>query len=86
MAIKMAAKPGEVTVIRTTMPLPKVVHAESKPAVDRVIVGRKVVGRPSSGKIRVTLLLDPAVIQRFKATGPGWQARINDALKTAKIP
>lgn len=44
------------------------------------------VGRPSSGKVVVSLRLEPAVVQRFKATGPGWQARINDALKTAKIP
>lgn len=40
-------------------------------------------GRPASGKIRVTLLIDPAVVAKFKATGPGWQARMNDALRKA---
>lgn len=51
---------------------------------EATVVGRK--GRPSSGKIVVSLRLEPAVIQRFKDTGPGWQSRINDALKAAKIP
>ena len=42
-------------------------------------------GRPPSGKVRVTMLLDPAVIAKFKATGDGWQARINDVLMAAKV-
>jgi uncharacterized protein (DUF4415 family) len=37
-------------------------------------------GRPPSGKILVTLRLDPAVVAAFKAGGPGWQSRINDTL------
>jgi hypothetical protein len=43
------------------------------------------VGRPPSGKKTVTLRLDPDVIAKFKATGPGWQAKINDALKAVKV-
>ncbi|MCQ0970676.1 BrnA antitoxin family protein [Paracoccus sp. TK19116] len=27
--------------------------------------------------------LDPEVIDRFKADGPGWQSRMNDALRKA---
>lgn len=42
-------------------------------------------GRPPSGKARVTLLIDPAVVAKFKATGPGWQARMNDVLAAAKV-
>ena len=42
-------------------------------------------GRPPSGKVMFTMRLDPEVIAKFKATGPGWQARINDVLKRAKI-
>lgn len=38
-------------------------------------------GRPPSGKIHVHLRLDPEVVAKFKAGGPGWQARINDKLK-----
>jgi len=29
----------------------------------------------------VTLRLDPKVVAHFRATGPGWQGRINEALK-----
>jgi uncharacterized protein (DUF4415 family) len=29
----------------------------------------------------VTLRLDPDVIAKFRETGPGWQARINEALR-----
>jgi uncharacterized protein (DUF4415 family) len=32
-------------------------------------------------KIAVTLRLDPEVVAAFKADGPGWQTRINQALK-----
>lgn len=42
------------------------------------------VGRPPSGKILVTIRLDPEVVEKFKATGPGWQQRMNDALKRAR--
>lgn len=31
----------------------------------------------------VSLRLDPEVIERFRAMGPGWQARMNDALRKA---
>lgn len=43
-------------------------------------------GRPALGerpKRQVTLRLDPDIIERFRATGPGWQSRINDALRKA---
>ena len=45
-------------------------------------------GRPALGdktKQHVSLRLDGAVLAKFKATGKGWQARINDALKRARI-
>lgn len=38
-------------------------------------------GRPSSGKVVTTLRLDPDVIAGFKASGEGWQSRINQALR-----
>ena len=46
-------------------------------------------GRPPQGngtKVQVTLRLDPAVIAYFKATGEGWQTRINQALAKAITP
>ena len=39
--------------------------------------GRPKLERP---KEHVTLRLDAAVVEAFKAEGPGWQRRINDAL------
>jgi uncharacterized protein (DUF4415 family) len=40
-------------------------------------------GRPpkSDRKVSVTLRLDRDIIERFKATGAGWQTRINAALR-----
>jgi uncharacterized protein (DUF4415 family) len=32
----------------------------------------------------VTVRLDPDVVAAFKADGPGWQGRVNDALRKAK--
>ena len=39
-------------------------------------------GRPlgSGTKKQVTLRLDAQILEKFKATGSGWQTRINDAL------
>jgi uncharacterized protein (DUF4415 family) len=37
-------------------------------------------------KIAVSLRLSPDVVKHFKATGPGWQSRIDEALrKVAKL-
>ena len=40
-------------------------------------------GRPlgSGTKEQVTLRLDTEILEQFKATGNGWQTRINDALR-----
>ncbi|HEY0329620.1 MAG TPA: BrnA antitoxin family protein [Rhodopseudomonas sp.] len=42
------------------------------------------VGRPriESPKVPVKLRLDGAVVEALRATGPGWQTRINDMLKS----
>ena len=50
--------------------------AQAKPLVRR--------GRPlgSGTKAQVTLRLDVEVLERFKASGDGWQTRINDVLKS----
>ena len=43
-------------------------------------------GRPPEGassKRQVTLRLDPDVLDRFREGGPGWQGRINAALRKA---
>ena len=40
-------------------------------------------GRPKAAttKVSTTIRLDPGVLAAFKADGPGWQTRINQALR-----
>ena len=40
-------------------------------------------GRPlgSGSKMQVTLRLDVEVVEKFRASGDGWQTRINDVLR-----
>jgi uncharacterized protein (DUF4415 family) len=44
-------------------------------------------GRPKSErpKQQVTLRIDRDVLDKFRSTGEGWQRRINDALRKAKV-
>lgn len=43
-------------------------------------------GRPRSAdpKVPVSIRLDREVVEKFRATGPGWQSRINEALRNAE--
>ena len=63
--------------------------ARMKPAsaVDTADMKRRVRGRPrlEATKHLVSLRLDPDVVERFRATGPGWQSRINEVLR-AHLP
>ena len=58
------------------VPLTDAEWANVKPLVRR--------GRPlgSGTKAQVTLRLDVDVLEKFKASGDGWQTRINEALKS----
>ena len=44
-------------------------------------------GRPpvENPRRQISIRLDPDVIEKFKATGKGWQNRINEILKGAKV-
>lgn len=46
---------------------------------------KNVGGRPKleNPKVAVSLRLDQEIVARFKASGPGWQTRMNDALRDA---
>jgi uncharacterized protein (DUF4415 family) len=46
---------------------------------------RRARGRPATEnpKKQVTLRLDADVVEKFRAGGPGWQTRINEALRKA---
>ena len=49
-----------------------------------LMLGRQVIRRgrpPGSTKRLVSLRLDEAVIEAFSAEGPGWQTRVNAALR-----
>ncbi|OIN90408.1 MAG: hypothetical protein AUJ20_14750 [Comamonadaceae bacterium CG1_02_60_18] len=40
-------------------------------------------GRPlgSGTKTQITLRIDTVIVDKYKATGPGWQTRINEVLR-----
>jgi uncharacterized protein (DUF4415 family) len=48
---------------------------------------KRLAGRPKLDKPKkaVNIRLDQDIIEKFKSTGPGWQSRINEALKAAKV-
>lgn len=51
-----------------------------------LMIGDKVIRRgrpPGSTKGLVSLRLDKEVIEHFRATGAGWQTRMNDVLRKA---
>jgi uncharacterized protein (DUF4415 family) len=54
--------------------LPEVIDAAKRAR------GRPKLARP---KAHITLRLDADIVEAFKAEGPGWQTRINDALARA---
>ena len=45
--------------------------------------GRPVGSVKEQPKQAVSIRLDPDVLAHFRATGPGWQSRINEALRKA---
>jgi len=59
--------------------------AEILPADFYAMVTKRPRGRPKAAetKIPVTLRLDREVVEAFKRKGPGWQTRMNAALKEA---
>jgi uncharacterized protein (DUF4415 family) len=59
--------------------------ARMQPAspADAADIKRRLRGRPRAPapKHLVSLRLDSDVVERFRATGPGWQSRINEVLR-----
>lgn len=53
----------------------------SRPEVQQEMARRR--GRPagSGSKVSTTIRFDAEILDAFKATGEGWQTRMNDALK-----
>jgi uncharacterized protein (DUF4415 family) len=67
------------------LPLDEERLARMRPAsaADAADIKRRLRGRPraETPKHLVSLRLDPDVVERFRATGPGWQSRINEVLR-----
>jgi uncharacterized protein (DUF4415 family) len=58
--------------------------AEVLPAEVIAAFGKPKGGRPrGSTKEQVSLRIDRDVLERFRASGAGWQSRMNDALRRA---
>lgn len=64
-------------------PAREVLTADELAAVSSVRKAR--IGRPPAEvrKVPVTIRLDPDIVEAFKATGDGWQSRMNAALRKA---
>jgi uncharacterized protein (DUF4415 family) len=56
------------------------------PELAKLVRGRGQRGlQKAPTKQQVTLRLDREVVERFRATGEGWQRRINEALRRARV-
>ncbi len=53
------------------------------PGAERPAAGRGPEAAKVAAKRLISLRLDAEVIEHFRATGPGWQTRMNDALRRA---
>lgn len=52
-----------------------------KTAADEMLKPKR--GRPPAAarKVQLNLRIDPDIVESFRQTGPGWQTRMNQALK-----
>jgi uncharacterized protein (DUF4415 family) len=84
------AKPGYTQVdwddVSDTPELSEAELADLRPARDMpelfALLPQRGRGRPkrADAKVNLTLRVEPALIEAYKATGPGWQVRMQDAL------
>ena len=59
-----------------------IAYMEGDETVGRVHYKRgRPTGTPTGEKIAVSIRIDRDVLEYFKAGGPGWQTRINEALR-----
>ena len=87
----MARKPDPEMIDEDAPELTDAELAEMRPAAEVLppefyaLVTKRPRGRPkaSETKVPVTLRLDREVVEAFRAKGPGWQTRMNAALREA---
>lgn len=64
----------------------RAVPIDQAPAHIQAAFGKAKRGRPAGAtKEQVALRIDKDVLEKFRADGPGWQTRINDALRAAVL-
>jgi uncharacterized protein (DUF4415 family)/uncharacterized DUF497 family protein len=88
---RMARKPDPEMTDEDAPELTDAELAEMRPAVEVLpadfyaVVTKRPRGRPKADrtKVPVTLRLDRDVVEAFRAKGPGWQTRMNAALREA---
>lgn len=59
------------------------IPAAIRAAFPKAARGRPIGSTSANTKKPVTLRLDPDVLEGWRNTGPGWQSRMNDALRAA---
>ena len=64
-------------------PAAEVLPPEALAAFGKGKGGRPVGSIKSDAKRSISLRLDPDVLEGWRATGPGWQSRMNEALRKA---
>jgi uncharacterized protein (DUF4415 family) len=87
--MQVKSKSGRVFVLPTPEEDAKITAAaladpDNPPLTDAELAQfKRARGRPqgSGKKEQVTLRLDTEILEQFRATGSGWQTRINDALR-----
>ena len=90
----MKRKPTKGRSVRENPEWTKATFAKAKPAADVLpelygaTVARRMLkprGRPKTGTARtsISIRLPPETLARWKATGPGWQTRMVEALDKA---
>jgi len=73
----------QVSDIRAMRPAADVLPSELVTALPKRRPGQRGLQKAPT-KLQVTLRLDRDVVERFRATGEGWQSRINAALRKAR--
>ena len=68
--------------IRDMRPAAEVLPPELVAVLPKRRPGERGQGKRPPKKL-IALRLDPDVLEHFRATGPGWQSRINEALRKA---
>lgn len=82
----MKKRPNPEKIDRDNPEWTETMFAEAKPfSALPATLKRKLRGRPKSPdpKVSISLRLSPETLARWKATGPGWQTRMAEALNVA---